>query len=132
MLEEIFIWYFEQKGVDNPERFLLSGVGVNGVNEGAGVNEGVSAEAIPSSPAIPADAAQPIDINGINAGVGVNEGGNVENPVVNPTEEPQLNNAEVMEKLLPLLLQESINNSPKDEFLEFVANLKGNGKKQVV
>ena len=21
-LEEIFIWYFEQKGVDNPERFL--------------------------------------------------------------------------------------------------------------
>ena len=27
-LEEIFIWYFEQKGVDNPERFL----GVNGVN----------------------------------------------------------------------------------------------------
>ena len=30
-LEEIFIWYFEQKGVDNPECFL-------GVNEGAGVN----------------------------------------------------------------------------------------------
>ena len=28
-MEEIFIWYFEQKGVDNPERFL----GVNGVNE---------------------------------------------------------------------------------------------------
>ena len=27
-LQEIFIWYFEQKGVDNPERFL----GVNGVN----------------------------------------------------------------------------------------------------
>ena len=29
-LQEIFVWYFEQKGVDNPERFL-SGVGV-GVN----------------------------------------------------------------------------------------------------
>ena len=28
-LEEIFCWYFEQKGVDNPERFL----GVNGVNQ---------------------------------------------------------------------------------------------------
>ena len=27
-LQEIFIWYFEQKGVDNPERFL-SGAGVN-------------------------------------------------------------------------------------------------------
>ena len=27
-LEEIFIWYFEQKGVDNPERFL----GVNNLN----------------------------------------------------------------------------------------------------
>ena len=27
-LQEIFVWYFEQKGVDNQERFL--GVGVNG------------------------------------------------------------------------------------------------------
>ena len=25
-LEEIFIWFFEQKGVENPERFLASGV----------------------------------------------------------------------------------------------------------
>ncbi len=32
-IQEIFLWYFEQKGVDNPERFLLQqGVGVNGVN----------------------------------------------------------------------------------------------------
>ena len=30
-LEEIFIWYFEQKGVDNPERFL-------GVNNGANLS----------------------------------------------------------------------------------------------
>lgn len=28
-LEEIFIWYFEQKGVDNPERFLGVNNGVN-------------------------------------------------------------------------------------------------------
>ena len=34
-LQEIFIWYFEQKGVDNPERFL---------SQGAGVNEGVNGE----------------------------------------------------------------------------------------
>ena len=35
-LQEIFIWYFEQKGVDSPERFL--GTGVNeGVNEGVNV-----------------------------------------------------------------------------------------------
>ena len=30
-LEEIFVWYFEQKGVDNPERFL--GTGVNNTVE---------------------------------------------------------------------------------------------------
>ena len=29
-LPEIFVWYFEQKGVENAERFL--GLGVNGVN----------------------------------------------------------------------------------------------------
>ena len=29
-IQEIFLWYFEQKGVDNPERFLAQGV--NGVN----------------------------------------------------------------------------------------------------
>ena len=35
-LQEIFIWYFEQKGVDSPERFL--GTGVNeGVNPGGNV-----------------------------------------------------------------------------------------------
>ena len=34
-IQEIFIWYFEQKGVDNPERFLA---------QGAGVNEGVNGE----------------------------------------------------------------------------------------
>ena len=40
-LQEIFIWYFEQKGVDNPERFL-------GVNEG--VKEGVNGVKEPSMP----------------------------------------------------------------------------------
>ena len=38
-LQEIFIWYFEQKGVDSPERFLGAGVNV-GVN--VGVNPGGS------------------------------------------------------------------------------------------
>ena len=33
-IQEIFLWYFEQKGVDNPERFLgVNGAVVNGVNE---------------------------------------------------------------------------------------------------
>ena len=32
-LEEIFIWYFEQKGIDNPERFLLANNGPEGANE---------------------------------------------------------------------------------------------------
>ena len=42
-LEEVFIWYFEQKGVENVERFLL-GVndGVNVVNGVNGVNKGVN------------------------------------------------------------------------------------------
>ena len=44
-LQEIFVWYFEQKGVDNVERFLgiNQGLGVNerlGVNNGVGVNDG--------------------------------------------------------------------------------------------
>jgi len=39
-MEEIFIWYFEQKGVENPERFL--GVNNEGVND---VNSEVSPQA---------------------------------------------------------------------------------------
>ena len=32
-IQEIFLWYFEQKGVENPERFLAQGVNVvNSVN----------------------------------------------------------------------------------------------------
>ena len=55
-IQEIFLWYFEQKGVDNPERFLniqsqqpesnqnlnalLPIIGIlAGVNKGAGVND---------------------------------------------------------------------------------------------
>lgn len=38
-LQEIFIWYFEQKGVDNPERFLApTESGVNSDGAGVGVN----------------------------------------------------------------------------------------------
>ena len=33
-IQEIFTWYFEQKGVDNPERFIgVNEVGVNGLNQ---------------------------------------------------------------------------------------------------
>ena len=45
-LQEIFIWYFEQKGVENAERFLSTGVN-EGVNEGVnGVNNGVLSTSI--------------------------------------------------------------------------------------
>ena len=61
-LEEIFIWYFEQKGVDNPERFL--GVGVNGVNERTGVN-GTEQSLLqqPQSPENQQSQNQNIDVN---------------------------------------------------------------------
>ena len=42
-IQEIFLWYFEQKGVDNPERFL-------GVNERVGVNGGVNENVVPNQP----------------------------------------------------------------------------------
>ena len=46
-LQEIFVWYFEQKGVDNPERFLApAGVGVNG--EGTGVNGESGSPSLPN------------------------------------------------------------------------------------
>ena len=46
-IQEIFTWYFEQKGVDNPERFLAQGVneGVNGVN---GVNNNQPESLLPA------------------------------------------------------------------------------------
>ena len=83
-LQEIFTWYFEQKGVDNPERFLAQGVGVNenqseallqAVSQGgAGVNEGGNGEQLSAgntegsegiiNPAL--NAAQPQQETGIN------------------------------------------------------------------
>ena len=46
-LQEIFIWYFEQKGVDNPERFLSQGVNNNEqtmslIPSGEGQGEGIN------------------------------------------------------------------------------------------
>ena len=38
-LQEIFVWYFEQKGVENAERFLSAGVNA-GVNEGGNMTNG--------------------------------------------------------------------------------------------
>ena len=47
-LQEIFTWYFEQKGVDNPERFLAQGVN-EGVNEGVnGVNNNQPESLLPA------------------------------------------------------------------------------------
>ena len=48
-LEEIFVWYFEQKGVENVERFL----GVNGLNGLNGVNEGVNVSTNLQNPTLP-------------------------------------------------------------------------------
>lgn len=85
-LQEIFVWYFEQKGVDNPERFLGEGTGV-------GVNEGVNS---PSLGENALQALQGVGVNGTNPGEnalqvlqGVNQGagagGNQDmNPALNP------------------------------------------------
>ena len=40
-MQEIFVWYFEQKGVDNPERFLGEVVGGNEGEEGNILGNGV-------------------------------------------------------------------------------------------
>lgn len=50
-LQEIFIWYFEQKGVDNPERFL--GTEMNGTNTNHSLTTGVDIEPLnPENPNI--------------------------------------------------------------------------------
>ena len=51
-IEEIFLWYFEQKGVDNPERFLMQ-QGVNNqspllAGEGQGEVSGINKQFAPS------------------------------------------------------------------------------------
>ena len=51
-IEEIFLWYFEQKGVDNPERFLMQ-QGVNNqfpllAGEGQGEVSGINRQSAPS------------------------------------------------------------------------------------
>jgi hypothetical protein len=43
-LEEIFVWYFEQKGIDNPERFLA------GISEGLNSQAGLDASVLQSTP----------------------------------------------------------------------------------
>ena len=50
-IQEIFTWYFEQKGVDNPERFLSTGSKVvNGVN-GGDENNIAPADSVQQTPA---------------------------------------------------------------------------------
>ncbi len=56
-LEEIFIWYFEQRGVDNPERFLAGAE----VNEGG--NEGVDGAQAPAAlPQLGVQAQNPLEV----------------------------------------------------------------------
>ncbi len=52
-LEEIFIWYFEQKGVDNPERFLMGEYEINQkspllAGEGQGEVSAINNQFVPS------------------------------------------------------------------------------------
>lgn len=56
-IQEIFTWYFEQKGVDNPERFL--GAGVNEVN-GAGALNSQPLSVAPQGQRLPAGVQQNI------------------------------------------------------------------------
>ena len=137
-LQEIFVWYFEQKGVDNPERFL-SGVGVNIPSVGnqntmpnAGAGVGVNGVNIPlagnqnSKPGVVAAG------NGLSVG-NQNTLSNGE-AVVNRQNEniiPTGNN--ILQLLLSLLsnpkirklLQQFISNNSnkKDEFSELLKTL---------
>ncbi len=96
-LEEIFVWYFEQKGVDNPERFL--GAGVNG-----GVNQGVGPEVLQGA------------ANRINPEIG-------ELPVdESPVETPD--KSEILKALIPAMLEAAKSNK-RDELLELIAAMKG-------
>lgn len=103
-LQEIFIWYFEQKGVDNPERFLGEAV----VNQS--INQGVNPEiaAAPNLPPSPEELA-------INA---------PENP-----QESQINQEEIIKKLLPVFLEAASKNSQQDELLELMSSMKKMRKK---
>lgn len=94
-LQEIFIWYFEQKGVDNPERFL----GVNG-----NLTE-------PQNPNIQT----PSEELAINA---------PENP-----QESQINQEEIIKKLLPIFLEAASKDNQKDELLELMSSMKKMRKK---
>ena len=52
-IQEIFLWYFEQKGVDNPERFLMEANGVNNqfpllAGEGQGEVSSINNQSVPS------------------------------------------------------------------------------------
>lgn len=98
-LQEIFIWYFEQKGVDNPERFLGAGVGVNGnLTEPQNPNIQIPPEELP-----------------INA---------PENP-----QESQINQEEIIKKLLPVFLEAASKDNQKDELLELMSSMKKMRKK---
>ena len=62
-VQEIFLWYFEQKGVDNPERFLEAKVN-SSVGEKLGINEDLNANAKPLFP-LPSGEGQGDTINSL-------------------------------------------------------------------
>ena len=88
-LQEIFVWYFEQKGVDNPERFLGIDQGVNpGVNLGA--NQGVNTNALAQG----------------GAGAGLqNLVSQLNADVSNPQTEQEINPAEIEQALQEIIRQ---------------------------
>ena len=126
-IEEIFLWYFEQKGVDNPERFLQQGVGVNDVNnqsplltrEGQGEVSGINNQFIPS-PVLADTLSHQMDA------VGVGNGLNPENQLSNNL----LSNSPLDMKTLTLLLgilqqvnKEKGDKAKPEDFIKVLENI---------
>lgn len=78
-IEEIFLWYFEQKGVENPERFLTQGI--NGVNNEAGVKGN---QASPSPLVGEGAAAGVTPLHSLPMGEGLNPQGQISESNLNP------------------------------------------------
>lgn len=106
-LEEIFVWYFEQKGVDNPERFL------GGAGAGVGVNQGIN-------PEIPADENLPPNLPPKELAINAPE---------NPQETSQSDKLEIIKSLIPAFLEAASKGSQKDELLELMSSMKKMRKK---
>ena len=142
-IQEIFTWYFEQKGVENPERFLGAGVGVNQISsdlslqDGSvnGVNGGVNQ--ISSGSNLPAQSNEVQPNSSLPAQRGDENGKlKVENGKlgnnVKVSGESGINK-EGLTKLLALLVQNLQNkkNSINADFLNLITNLEKVNKNEV-